>query len=220
MNPSLSWLKVVDAALLYYETDVPESHWTELSSNQALLWVSSAGELRFANPNGVFTLNSGSGSGNFATYAQGLLAESALQSGNNISLLSNNMHYATEEELDGKMDKAIGWGLTENNFSNEEKSKVDSMPAVEYLLNRANQTGTQSWDTVTGLATVAYSNNYNDLINKPTLFSGGSVSSGDLSLVAFSNEYSDLNNKPDLTHFVTGGARCFGINGNSTWCVE
>lgn len=36
-----------------------------------------------------------------------------------------------------------------------------------YLLDRTNHTGTQSYTTITGLATVASSGDYNDLINTP-----------------------------------------------------
>jgi hypothetical protein len=52
-------------------------------------------------------------------------------------------------------------------------AQVDKM--VTDARNRANHTGTQTAATITGLATVATTGNYNDLTNKPTTGTGTSA---------------------------------------------
>lgn len=60
----------------------------------------------------------------------------------------------------GKVDKVSGKGLSENDFTNTYKSKLDGITANatandtdSNLKNRANHTGTQAISTITGLST-------------------------------------------------------------------
>ena len=61
-------------------------------------------------------------------------------------------------------------------------SNADTLDNLDstYFLNRTNHTGTQNVNTITGLATVATSNNYLDLNNKPTLGTAASRNAGTL----------------------------------------
>lgn len=66
--------------------------------------------------------------------------------------------YATPSQLDGKVDKVAGMGLSSNDFTNVDASKLDSIAehatanqTDAYLLDRANHTGEQAIDTVAGL---------------------------------------------------------------------
>lgn len=85
--------------------------------------------------------------------------------------------------LGTKVDKITGKGLSTEDYSTAEKTKLSGIASGAtanqtdtYLLSRTNHTGTQAASTITGLATVATSNDYNDLVNKP---SGGSSLSFD-----------------------------------------
>lgn len=60
--------------------------------------------------------------------------------------------------VDDKVDKVAGKGLSANDFTDAERSKLDGIAAGAtanatdaHLLNRANHTGTQAISTVTGL---------------------------------------------------------------------
>lgn len=77
-------------------------------------------------------------------------------------------------------------------ISASDKAKLDGIAAGatvnqadSYLKDRANHTGTQSVSTITGLATVATSGDYDDLTDKPIL-----------ATVATSGQYSDLVGTP------------------------
>ena len=92
--------------------------------------------------------------------------------------------------LDGKQPLSSILTGTTASFTTELKDKLDAIATQAtknetdaYLLNRANHTGTQPASSITGLATVATTGSYNDLGDKPTLFSG---------------DYDDLDNKPVL----------------------
>jgi hypothetical protein len=63
--------------------------------------------------------------------------------------------------------------------------------------DRANHTGTQSVSTITGLATVATSGDYDDLTNKPDLFSGSYNDLTDQPSL-FDGDYNSLTNLPTL----------------------
>lgn len=122
------------------------------------------------------------------------------------SVTTSDTKYPSEKlvktDLDGKVDKVNGKGLSTNDYDNTAKNKVDS------------------------LATVATSGSYTDLSNKPTIptvvstiadgnsnaISSDAVydalalkaDSSGLSTVATSGSYNDLSDKPDLSNF--GGA--------------
>jgi len=77
-----------------------------------------------------------------------------------------------------------------NGYTDAEKSKLSGIEANATenssdasLRDRSTHTGTQSASTITGLADVATSGDYDDLDNLPTLFSGN---------------YNDLSNKPTI----------------------
>ena len=77
-----------------------------------------------------------------------------------------------------------------NGYTDAEKSKLSGIEANATenssdasLRDRSTHTGTQSANTITGLADVATSGDYDDLDNLPTLFSGN---------------YNDLSNKPTI----------------------
>lgn len=78
--------------------------------------------------------------------------------------------------LDEKVAAVAGKGLSTNDYTTAEKNKLAGIATGAtanqtdaYLLNRANHTGTQPASSVTGLATVATSGSYADLINTPTI---------------------------------------------------
>lgn len=78
--------------------------------------------------------------------------------------------------LGTKVDKITGKGLSTEDYSTAEKTKLSGIASGAtanqtdtYLLSRTNHTGTQAASTITGLATVATSGSYTDLSNKPTI---------------------------------------------------
>lgn len=84
-----------------------------------------------------------------------------------------------EDEVDKKVDKVEGKGLSTNDFTNTYKSKVDSAlqsytetdPTVPSWAKAANKPS-YAYSEITGkptLSTVATSGSYNDLTNKPTI---------------------------------------------------
>lgn len=67
--------------------------------------------------------------------------------------------YATPLQLEGKVNKVAGKGLSSNDFTNDERVKLANIAlqatknaADAYLLDRQNHTGTQAVSTVEGLA--------------------------------------------------------------------
>lgn len=68
--------------------------------------------------------------------------------------------------LNGKVDKEDGKGLSSNDYTDTEKSKLSS---VEDNANNYVHPDTHSAGMITGLADVATSGSYNDLSNKPTI---------------------------------------------------
>ena len=127
-----------------------------------------------------------------------------------------------EDEVDKKVDKVEGKGLSTNDFTNTYKSKVDSAlqsytetdPTVPAWAKAANKPS-YAYSEITGkpiLSTVATSGSYNDLTNKPTIPStaglasetyvntavAGKVDASTLADVATSGSYNDLTNKPTI----------------------
>ena len=119
------------------------------------------------------------------------------------SVTTSDTKYPSEKlvksDLDGKVDKVAGKGLSTNDYDNTAKNKVDN------------------------LKTVATSGSYNDLTNKPTIptvvntiadgnanaISSDAVydalalkaNSADLATVATTGSYNDLTNKPTISDF-------------------
>ena len=78
----------------------------------------------------------------------------------NTSDLDKPISSATQDALDGKVDKVSGKGLSDENFSLPEKNKLSNIEANatanaadSFLLNRENHTGFQPISTVSGLQT-------------------------------------------------------------------
>lgn len=83
---------------------------------------------------------------------------------------------ADSATLANKVDKVTGKGLSTEDYTTTEKTKLAGIAASATandtdanLKNRANHTGTQAASTITGLAAVATTGSYNDLSNKPTI---------------------------------------------------
>lgn len=84
-----------------------------------------------------------------------------------------------ETELENKVDKVSGKGLSSNDFTNEYKDKIDSalqsyietdptVPAWAKEANKPSYAYSEITDKPT-LSAVATSGSYNDLTNKPTI---------------------------------------------------
>lgn len=108
----------------------------------------------------------------------------------------------TIPDISGKVDKVNGKGLSTNDFTNDLKTKLDGIAAgaevnVQSDWNETTTTSDAYIKNKPTLATVATSGSYNDLSNKPTLFSGDY---NDLTNkpTLFSGNYNDLTNKPTI----------------------
>lgn len=117
---------------------------------------------------------------NYATAAQGTLADSALQSGDNVSELANDAGYLTGIT---SSDVTTALGYTPYDNSNP-AGYITSSALTPYVLSSS-------------LATVATSGDYGDLSNKPTIptvnnptitFTQGGVTKGTITLNQSSNE--------------------------------
>lgn len=123
----------------------------------------------------------------FATSAQGALADSALQSGDNITELTNNAGYITGIT---SSDVTTALGYTPYDSANP-SGYITSSALTPYVL-------------ASSLATVATSGDYDDLLNKPTLGTMASESASDytptsgLATVATTGAYSDLSGTPTI----------------------
>ena len=143
----------------------------------------------------------------FATSAQGALADSALQSGDNVSELVNDSGYITGIT---SSDVTTALGYTPYDSTNP-SGYITSSALAPYVL-------------ASSLATVATSGEYDDLINKPTIPAAQIQSDWTqadntkldyiknkptLAAVATSGDYDDLINKPTIptdTSDLTNGA--------------
>lgn len=83
---------------------------------------------------------------------------------------------STTVALADKVDKISGKGLSTEDYTTTEKTKLSGIASGATanssdatLLDRANHTGTQAASTITGLATVATSGSYTDLSSKPSI---------------------------------------------------
>jgi len=138
----------------------------------------------------------------FATSTQGTLAESALQSGDNISELTNDAGYLVAANLSSY--------ATQSYVGDAVANLVNSAPGVLDTLGEiANALGNDASFTTTitnslankantaDLSAVALSGNYTDLNGLPTLFNGEYASLANTPTL-FNGEYSALANKPTL----------------------
>ncbi len=87
------------------------------------------------------------------------------------------------------------WPASPGSGGDMYKSTYDPTSINASPFARANHTGTQAAGTITGLATVAISGSYPDLLNRPALSS-----------VATSGSYADLSNRPSLSTVATSGS--------------
>ena len=94
------------------------------------------------------------------------LEELGLDQVDNTRDLDKPISIATQEALDGKVDKVEGKGLSTRDFLPEYEEKLIG---IEPGANRYIHPETHPVEMIEGLATVAISGDYNDLINKPDL---------------------------------------------------
>lgn len=108
--------------------------------------------------------------------------------------------YATKDELNNKIDKVDGKGLSTNDYTTEEKNKLNN---IEEDANNYIHPSTHNVNMIEGLSTIATSGNYNDLINKPNIPSKTSELTNDSGFITeVPNEYvteTELNDKGYLT---------------------
>ena len=117
----------------------------------------------------------------------------------------------TIPDISGKVDKVDGKGLSTNDFTNDLKNKLDGIAAGAEVNVQSDWNATSGDALILNkpsLATVATSGNYNDLTNKPTLFSG---------------DYNDLTNTPNIPDIsgiqskLDGIAEGAEVNVQSDW---
>ena len=114
-------------------------------------------------------------------------------------------NYVTKNELNNKVDKIEGKGLSTNDYTNEDKSKLNS---IEKNANNYIHPSTHDVDMIKGVSTVAKSGDYNDLINTPNIPNKVSQLENDSNfLTSIPNEYvteSELSSKNYVSEsFVT-----------------
>ena len=126
------------------------------------------------------------------------LEELGLDQVDNTRDLDKPISRATQEALDGKVDKVEGKGLSTRDFLPEYEEKL---AGIEPGANKYIHPETHPVEMIEGLATVAITGDYNDLINKPDLGDIG----GDIELppdltedvLALQNEVARLENELD-----------------------
>lgn len=103
-------------------------------------------------------------------------ADLGLSAVENTSDLAKPVSTATVTALAGKVDKVSGKGLSSEDFTSGEKTKLSGIATSAtanstdvQLRDRATHTGTQPANTITGLATVATTGAYTDITGRPTL---------------------------------------------------
>ena len=77
-------------------------------------------------------------------------------------------NYATKTELNNKVDKITGKGLSTNDFTNEYKTKLDSLEPLPETIEASKITGITA-SMVSGLARVSRTGSYSDLLDKPEI---------------------------------------------------
>ena len=129
------------------------------------------------------------------TYVQNKIAEAKLE-GEEIDLSG----YATKEELNNKVDKIDGKGLSTEDYTTNEKNKLIN---IEENANNYIHPQKHNVNMIEGLSNVATSGSYNDLINKPNIPTKTSELTNDNGFISeIPNEYiteNELNSKGYLT---------------------
>lgn len=122
------------------------------------------------------------------------------------SVTTSDTKYPSEKlvktDLDGKVDKINGKGLSTNDYDNTAKNKVDSLATVATTGSYADLSNKPTIPTV--VSTIADGNS--NAISSDAVYDALALKadSSGLSTVATSGSYNDLSDKPDLSNF--GGA--------------
>lgn len=107
------------------------------------------------------------------------------------------------------LTQAVNWLKANNVRLSAYNTKVAALEQADTDNNASIQSVSADLTELSnGLATVATSGSYNDLIDKPTLFSGSYddlTNKPTLATVATSGSYDDLTNKPNLATVATSG---------------
>ena len=107
------------------------------------------------------------------------------------------------------LTQAVNWLKANNVRLSAYNSKIAALEQADNDNNASVQSvSTDLTELSNGLATVATSGSYNDLTDKPTLFSGSYndlLNKPNLAAVATSGSYNDLIDKPDLVFSNIGG---------------
>jgi hypothetical protein len=126
--------------------------------------------------------------------------------------LSGNVLLINE---DNKLPPLDGSNLT-NIISTVSDAANLAGESPSFYLNRANHTGTQSVNTITGLATVSTTGNYNDLSNRPSLGSAATKTAGTLAgnvlLISEDNKLPALDGS-NLTNIISTVSNAANLGG-------
>ena len=115
--------------------------------------------------------------------------------------------YATKDDLNGKVDKINGKGLSTEDYTSNEKEKLSN---IEENANNYIHPQKHNVSIIDGLSNVATSGNYNDLTNKPTIPSISGLATetfvtNKINEAKFENSSVDLsilNNKIDCINII------------------
>lgn len=122
------------------------------------------------------------------------------------SVTTSDTKYPSEKlvktDLDGKVDKVNGKGLSTNDYDDTAKNKVDSLATVATTGSYADLSNKPTIPTV--VSTIADDNS--NAVSSDAVYDALALKadSAGLSTVATSGSYNDLSDKPDLSNF--GGA--------------
>ena len=117
--------------------------------------------------------------------------------------LSNNYYNKTQTDnlLDTKVDKVTGKGLSTEDYTTAEKTKLAGIESEANKTVVVQTTGSSTTDVMSQNAVSTTLNNYYNKTETNNLLNS-KVNTNDLSTVAISGSYNDLSNKPtNLTDF-------------------
>ena len=185
-------------------------------------WAASSGDAVILNKPALGTA-AAAATTDFATAAQGSLADTAIQPGD--PALTDAREWTASTI--GQEEAEAGTATTRRAFTAQRvfqavaawwaasnaKTKLDGIAAGATvnssdatLLNRANHTGTQGAGTITGLASVATSGAYSDLSGTPTLGTAAAANTGDFATAAQGALADSAVQPGDLTTVTTAAA--------------